>query len=65
MDISARRCQGRSPLAVVQRKSLLFYSVGLPDVHAGNGARNDEALDLTGPFEDRVGIGVAHKSPDQ
>jgi hypothetical protein len=23
-------------------------------VHAGDGARNDETLDLTGPFEDRV-----------
>ena len=65
MDISARRCQGRSPLAVVQRNSLLFYGVGLPDVHTGNGARNDEALDLTGPFEDRVGIGVADEVPGQ
>lgn len=27
---------------------------GLPNVHAGDGARNDETLDLRSPFKDRV-----------
>lgn len=26
------------------------------DVHAGDGACNNQALDLTGPFEDRLGL---------
>ena len=28
--------------------------LGLPDVHARDGARNDQALNFRGPFEDRV-----------
>ena len=36
----------------------------LPDVHARDGACNNQALYLRSPFEDCVGIGVARNSPD-
>jgi hypothetical protein len=62
-DIGVRRCQGRTESAVLQLKSLLIYGLGLPDVHAGDGALNDETVDLIGPFEDRVGTRMVHKHP--
>ena len=38
---------------------------GLSDVHARNGPCNDQALYFRSPFENRVGIGVAHNPPGQ
>ena len=38
--------------------------LGSADVHPGDGTRDDEALDLRGPLEDRVVIGVPQKYPD-
>src|ERR1039457_3161823 len=49
----------------MQLKSLLIYCSGLLDVHARNSARNDQTLNFRSPFEDRVGIGVAHKYPSE
>jgi hypothetical protein len=34
-------------------------------MHAGDGARDDQALDLTGSFKDRVGIGVPNRFTGQ
>ena len=38
---------------------------GLSDVHARNGPCNDQALYFRSPFENRVDIGVPHRSPRQ
>ena len=37
--------------------------LGLPDLYARDGACNDQTLNFRSPLEDRVSIGVAHKSP--
>jgi len=66
LDSETPACEGakaRSLLAAGQRKSHLNYSLGLLDVHTRDGARNDETLDLTGPFKNRVSIGVARRAP--
>src|ERR1035438_6634010 len=58
LGIGARKCRGELPIAVVERKSLLIYGSGPPDMHARDRTCNDEALDFTGPLEDRVAIRV-------
>jgi hypothetical protein len=37
----------------------------LLDLHTRDGARDDQALNFTGPLEDRVGIEVARRRPRQ